>query len=102
MSDPVTGDGQSETSSESSERAPSMSRVRATLPALFIVGCIAIGVLLGIGIGNLHGWDWSVGRRWRARRVLALVVPGQSHVPERSDCGMVAAGRGQDRVHSRG
>jgi hypothetical protein len=58
MSDPVTGDGQSETSSASSEPAQSMSRIRATLTFLPIGGGIAIGAV--IGIGNVHGWDWAL------------------------------------------
>jgi hypothetical protein len=60
MSDPVTGDGQSETSSPSSEPGQSMSRITATLRLLPIVGAAAFGVILGIGIGNLHGWDWAL------------------------------------------
>ena len=23
-------------------------------------GAVAIGVIIGIGIGNLHGWDWAL------------------------------------------
>ena len=60
-----------------------MSRLTATLRLLPIVGAAAFGVILGIGIGNLHGWDLAPGQRQRARRVLALVAPGQSHAPER-------------------
>jgi hypothetical protein len=60
MSDPVTSDGQSETSSAGSEPAQSMSRVRAALLSLPLVGGAAFGVILGIGIGNLHGWDWAL------------------------------------------
>lgn len=58
MSDPVTGDGQSETSLAGSERAKSMSRVRLALRCLPLPGGLAIGLILAIGIGNLHGWDW--------------------------------------------
>jgi hypothetical protein len=61
MSEPATGYDPSETLSASSESGQLMSRVRATLSSLFIVGCIAIGVVvLGIGVGNLHGWDWAL------------------------------------------
>ena len=60
MSDPVTSGGQSKTSSASSEPAQSMYRLRMTLRCLPIVGAAAIGVILGIGIGNLHGWDWAL------------------------------------------
>ena len=37
-----------------------MSRVAAALRLLPIVGAAAFGVILGIGIGNLHGWDWAL------------------------------------------
>lgn len=60
MSDRATGDGQSGTSSASSERAQSMPRVTAIGYGLFFVGAVAFGVVLGIGIGNLHGWDWAL------------------------------------------
>jgi hypothetical protein len=60
MSDPVTGDGQSEASSPSSEPGQSMSRVAAILRLLPMVGAAAFGVILGIGISNLHGWDWAL------------------------------------------
>jgi hypothetical protein len=60
MSDPVTSDGQSGTPSPSSQPGQSISRVRVTLRCLPIVGAAAIGVILAIGIGNLHGWDWAL------------------------------------------
>jgi hypothetical protein len=60
MSDPVAGGGRSETSSASSEPRQSVSRVRVTLRCLPMVGAAAIGVILAIGIGNLHGWDWAL------------------------------------------
>jgi hypothetical protein len=61
MSDRATGDGQSQTSSASSERAQSMPRVTAIGYGLIFAGAIAFGVVVfGIGIGNLHGWDWAV------------------------------------------
>ena len=60
MSDPVTGDGRSETLSAGSERAQSMSRVRLALRCLPLPGGLAIGLILAIGIGNVHGWDWAL------------------------------------------
>jgi hypothetical protein len=61
MSDRATGDGQSGTSSAgSSERAQSMPRVTAIGYGLLFAGAVAFGVVLGIGFGNLHGWDWAL------------------------------------------
>ena len=60
MSGPVTGDGQSGTPSASSEPGQSISRVRATLISLLPTGAAAVGVIFGIGFGNLHGWDWAL------------------------------------------
>ena len=60
MSDRVTGDGQSETSSASSEPARSMSRIGMMLRLLLVFGLVAMGVIVfDIGIGNVHGWDWA-------------------------------------------
>jgi hypothetical protein len=42
------------------ERAQSMSRVRLALRCLPLLGALAIGLILAIGIGNLHGWDWAL------------------------------------------
>jgi hypothetical protein len=56
MSDPVTGDGQSQTSSASSEPARPMSRIRATLLLLRVVALTAILVIVfSTGVGNMHG-----------------------------------------------
>ena len=60
MSDRATGDGRSGTSSASSERAQSMPRVIAIGYGLVFAGAVALGVVLGIGFGNLHGWDWAL------------------------------------------
>jgi hypothetical protein len=61
MSDRATGDGQSQTSSASTERAQSMPRVTAMGYGLFFVGAIAFAVVVfGIGISSLHGWDWAL------------------------------------------
>jgi hypothetical protein len=60
MSDPVIDDGQAKTSSASSAPGQPTSRVRATLMSLLLAGAVAIGVILGIGIGNLRGWDWAL------------------------------------------
>jgi len=58
MSDPVTSGDQSETSSASSMNARAMSRVRVVLEGLPVVAGAGIGVIFGIGIGNLPGWVW--------------------------------------------
>jgi hypothetical protein len=60
MSDPVTSNGQSETASAGSESGPEISRAAAALQVLPIAGAIALGVIIGIGFGNLHGWDWAI------------------------------------------
>jgi len=61
MSDPVTGDGQPETSSAGGGPAQSMSRIRATLTLLLFVGLITMSVIVfSIGIGHVHGWDWAL------------------------------------------
>jgi hypothetical protein len=60
MSDRATGDGRPGTSSASSELAQSMPRVIAIGYGLVFAGAVAFGVVLGIGIGNLHGWDWAL------------------------------------------
>ena len=60
MSEPMSGSGQSETSSASSESGQWITRVAATLLLLLLAGPIAAGVISGIGFGNLHGWDWAL------------------------------------------
>src|SRR5262249_5969058 len=60
MPDPVTGDSQSEASPAGSWLGHLMSRVKATLLSLVAIGAAALGMILGIGIGNLHGQDWAL------------------------------------------
>src|SRR5262249_60820903 len=60
MSDPVTGSDQSGTSSASSDSGQPVSRVAAIWLGLLVAGPLAAGVIIGIGPGNLHGWDWAL------------------------------------------
>jgi hypothetical protein len=60
MSDPVTGDGQSETSSVSSKLAQSMFRSQETPSLLSATVTVAVVIFLGFEIGNLHGWRWAL------------------------------------------
>jgi hypothetical protein len=60
MPDRVVGEGQPEASAASRGRARALRRVTAMRYSLVPVGGAAFGMILGIGLGNLHGWDWAL------------------------------------------